>query len=158
MAASRPGRRPILWKFSGKPIAAPGPPVTSARPAHASAGATVRDLSATTMASACGLERFGTPVICTVCMHCRVSVLARSVAQVISSAMHPGIMTYFTTAPSATGRELTFMFRFQRLRQNVATDQVGCQFARPDPHSRHRVRRGAKIQQLSMKKIFSCVV
>jgi hypothetical protein len=52
----------------------------------------VRDFSATTTASACGAAPFGMPMVCTVCMPRRVSVLARSVAPVKSSAMQPSIM------------------------------------------------------------------
>jgi hypothetical protein len=48
----------------------------------------VRDFSATTMASASTADA-GTPMVCTVRMPLRTSVLARSVAPVKSSAIQP---------------------------------------------------------------------
>jgi hypothetical protein len=59
--------------------------------ATASAAGIVRDLSATTMASAAGsgASFAGTPITCSVRMPPRTSMLARSVAPVRSSAMQP---------------------------------------------------------------------
>src|SRR5690349_2170151 len=49
----------------------------------------VRDLSATTTASASATGACGTPIVCTTCMPARTRLLARSVAPVKSSAMQP---------------------------------------------------------------------
>ncbi len=60
----------------------------------ASAAGMVRDFSATTTASLSGtaVPPGGTSIICTVRMPSRTSVLARSVAPVMSSAMQPSRM------------------------------------------------------------------
>ncbi|MCY1368410.1 hypothetical protein D9M69_553890 [compost metagenome] len=56
----------------------------------ASAGAMVRDLSATTTASTSASSGpAGTPMVCTTRMPARTRLLARSVAPVKSSAMQP---------------------------------------------------------------------